>query len=135
VHSQLPNPLEAPWMWLKRNRNDRGFLATMGFDCVSFDWLAGHFEVKFSQIYARTSAKGRKSILCADDVLALVLHYLSSRAEQNVIGRLFGLTLSSTFRYIWHGMRALHKTLKDLPEALIRFPIVEEMKILSKRLT
>lgn len=135
LRSQLPIPTEAPWMWLKRNRNDRGFLSTMGLDIAAFDWLLTHFHRDYCDFYDRNSTKGRKTLLTTEDVLALILHYLSSQAEQNIIGRLFGLTAASTSRYLWNGMNVLFHTLKHLKEAEIRFPSCEKMQELSDNLT
>lgn len=122
-------------MWLKSNRNDRGFLTTMGLDMASFECLLSLFEYNYSLFAPRTSVRGRKTMLSCEDMLALALHYLSSQAEQNLIGRLFGLTPASTSRYLWNSMQVLIHTLREMPEAQIQFPTYDEMRILSSRLT
>lgn len=107
----------------------------MGLDVTAFNRLASHFRL-FSGLSKRNCrTRGRPRLLNSEDVLALVLHYLCSRAEQNIIGRLFGIPAASTSYYLWTGMQALCNCLQKMKESRIEFPNVDKMQELSALIT
>ena len=62
----------------------------MGVDLRTFDALLNEFRTRLHcEDSVSMSKKGHPALLDTESILALILHYLSSRSEQNVIGRLF----------------------------------------------
>ena len=133
IRRQISPPSEAEWRTLKYNRTDRGFLTTMGVDLSTFDFLLVLFDRE--KPMRKRLVGGRPNLLDSESHLAFVLHFLSSRAEQNVIGRLFGLTPASSSNYIWRGIRILLKALRKEHQARIQYPNSEEIHQLSMMLT
>lgn len=61
-------------------------------------------------------------LLDAEACLALVLHYLSSAAQELFLQPVFGTTAAVATRLLRYGMRLLVRALADVPDARIMWP-------------
>lgn len=119
------------WLALFNSRNDRAFITTMGFDVATFELIimAGFGHRWLSQPIQRSdltnvmgnSRPGARS-LDAQGALGLCLHFLNSTMREKSLQQIFGLIPATASRYIRFGLDILLQTLKELPDASIRWP-------------
>ena len=102
----------------------------MGFDEETFELIvrSGFAERWYMQPIPRTDSSshgeprpGARS-LDVSGVLGLVLHYLNSTMLEITLQQIFALIPATTSRYITFGLRILLETLREMPDAAIRWP-------------
>jgi hypothetical protein len=127
----LPNPRNGtPWQTLLHSRSDRAFITTMGIDVATLEYI---ITLGFGQRWylepvprpdANTSGYPRPGARSLDawGALGLVLHYLNSTMREISLQQIFALIPSTVSRYISFAMTILLETLREIPEAHIRWP-------------
>ncbi len=103
--SDLPSPTASPWRAIDEHTLQSGeswaYLSVMSLDLPSFELLLSRFSVHFS-IRQGSSLRTR-------DVLALVMHFLSSKMAHKYLSLIFCVSPSTISRYVRRGVAALHK--------------------------
>lgn len=126
-----PNPhLGTAWQYLFGSQNDRAFITTMGFDVATFEfiissgfgerWLSRPIPRRDAHMSGKPRPGGRS--LDTDGALGLTLHFLNSTMLESSLQQLFGLIPSTVSRYITFGLKILLETLRQMPDAAIRWP-------------
>ena len=138
---ELSSPQEtSAWQRLRENANDRAFITTMGFDVSTFKYIleSGFMNRWVNSTIPREDtcdagvARPARRSLDAYGALALILHYLNSTMREVSLQEIFGLIPTTVSRYINFAMKILLETLqKDIKEASIQWPLVEEFEELN----
>ncbi|KAL7278744.1 hypothetical protein ACG7TL_007748 [Trametes sanguinea] len=126
----LPNPRRnTPWQALYHSQNDRAFITTMGIDCATFQYILDNgFAHRWNtnpiprpDVHSAGEPRlGRRS-LDAAGALGLVYHYLTSAMPDTALQQIFALVPTTITRYRTFGLRILRDTLRQLPEAEVRW--------------
>jgi len=123
-------PIEhSPWRKLLLRGTDSHFITCMGLSRTAFFLLLQRYHPHFED---RPKGLGiRNMTYTSADSLGLVLHYLCSTLKQKHLQLLFGLPNVS--RPLKYGLHKLLRTLKrDCPEARVKWPTHDEMKVWSE---
>jgi hypothetical protein len=133
----LPNPrIATPWQVLYESQNDRAFITTMGFNVATFHRiLKDGFKSRWNSTsiprrdIQNTYAPriGRRSLNAAG-ALGLVLHFLSSTMLDISLVQIFALVPSTVSRYINFSLTILLETLRNMPDASIKWLIGDEFQ-------
>lgn len=127
----LPNPrLGTPWQALYDSQNDHAFITTTGFDVATFGYLltAGFAQKWYTTPISRAPINTLNGDACpgsrsldAAGALGLILHYLNSTMHETSLQQIFAIIPATVTHYITFGLRILLSTLKDIPEAKIKW--------------
>jgi hypothetical protein len=98
----------------------------MGLDVSTFNYLRVRFEeeLQLDKDIGRPPSVSSSSML-----LGLTLHYLNSSMMQKTLCQLFGMPPASLSRWLWRSMIALHRALKRLSDAAVKWPSTEEIRL------
>jgi hypothetical protein len=136
-----PNPrFGTAWQHLYARRDDRAYITTMGIDVTTFEYIlgAGFAHTWDTNPIPRNDVEStgvpridRRS-LDAAGALGLVLHYLSSTMREISLQQIFGLVPTTATRYLKFSLTNLLATLRELPDASIKWPREEEFEDLTR---
>jgi hypothetical protein len=111
-----------------RQVDSDSFITFTRLDSEAFECLLIPFKEAWNSesIYDGTGVPAerhfKRRLLNAEAGLGLALHFMASKTEENNLGLHFGLTGSSSTKYIWFSMRCLLKALRSVPEGRIEWP-------------
>ena len=132
----LPSPRQnTPWVSIRQSLDDQAYLATMGLDVASFEYiLTSGFErwwdthtIFRQDVDVDGNPRLQRRSLAADGALGLILHWLTSTATESELALIFALVPSVVSRYLYFGLQILVYTLQRLPESQITWPSEDEM--------
>ncbi|QRV92214.1 DDE superfamily endonuclease [Ceratobasidium sp. AG-Ba] len=136
-----PSPrCNTSWVSIRESSDDRAYLATMGLDVASFEYLLtnGFERLWDTHTIFRHDVdefgfpRLQRRSLAADGVLGLVLHWLTSTATEFELALVFALVPSVVSRYLSFGLHILVYVLRCLPESQISWPSEHEMAYFSE---
>ncbi len=130
---------ECAWRQLYSSYRDAAFLQTMNVDTTTFAMLLQQFmeHPAAVQMYGpvrsnrNRKGSGRKRMFQPYDHLAIVLHYLRSKATQSMLGMLFGMGQAQLSVYVRQGIIILLDQLRRHYDGRIMWPTLDEMKHFS----
>lgn len=130
----------SPWTRFWRTGMDSDFIYTMGLDRAAFKVLLRDFKHFYDNYEIATLKKLKPSkfthhgnrALDAAGALALVLHWLNSKAEDKYLCFIFAITEGTFAKYKRFGLFFLHKTLKRREDAQVRWPTHEQQQELAE---
>jgi hypothetical protein len=117
--------VDSGWRYLDRFGDDGDFIAAMSIDRSSFDHLYKSF-CKYYSVKLRKGSRGRPMKLNKRGILALILHYYTGTLEQKSLCQIFGVAPATCCVLLKQGQLALNRTLKDEPDAAVKWPTLEE---------
>jgi hypothetical protein len=136
-----PNPrFGTPWQHLHSRRDNRAYITTMGVDVITFEHLlASGFALTWDtnpiprgDVESTGVPRTDRRSLDAAGALGLVLHYLSSTMREISLQQIFGLIPTTVSRYLAFSLKILLASLRDLPDARIKWPRGEEFDDLTR---
>ncbi|KAF8797407.1 hypothetical protein BYT27DRAFT_7228995 [Phlegmacium glaucopus] len=122
------------WQVLFNSQNDRAYITTMGFNVETFELIiqSGFRERWYTQPIPCTDSSshgeprpGARS-LDESGALGLILHYLNSTMLEITLQQIFALIPATTSCYITFGLQILLETLREMPDAAIRWPYEDQ---------
>ncbi|TFK59608.1 hypothetical protein BDN72DRAFT_873026 [Pluteus cervinus] len=126
----------SPWLALYEAANDWGFITTMGIDVTTFHdilqagfedrWLTTHIE-RVDNPQSAAIRPSRRSLDSAG-ALGLGLHYLCSTTQNIALAQIFSLVPATVSRYLLMVIPTLLQTLKQMPDAQIRWLAGDEFE-------
>lgn len=125
MRMELPALDISPWRIIFANRRDSAFLLCMGVDIRVFDFLLHRFVPVQTRMRCRKLVRRSFRTQPHDD-LAIVLHFLRSYVNEDVLSRLFGLTQATINRRIHEGLQVLLIILRQSNESRIEWPQSKE---------
>lgn len=129
----LVNPAESAWHTLVASRSDNGFIDAMGINVNGFETLARAFAPHY-EVRVGPGRRGRPTAF-TDKKMALgcLLHFYRSQSEYAALCEIFGVPRSTLSRCLHRAEQALHRALKQVPEARIAWPSFEQQRIMAER--
>lgn len=120
TRAALPDARSAAWLSILTCGDDRAWVTTVSITRDAFCYLWRTFRTHY--------APAAQSSLRSQDVLGLVLYWLTDTAKGRSLQATFSVTPAAASRHLRSGMAALYKTLLELPEGAIRWPNGEEQQ-------
>ena len=108
------------WRVLSQSSSESGFLDTFGVSTPSFHYLCERMS-----LFITPSPQASYRV---PDLLAVSLHYLSSRLEQRNLCFIYARPPSTLNRMLQEGLEALGKVLQSEPKAQIIWPSPMQMR-------
>lgn len=122
----IPSPLTCPWRRIYLDGDDAAFLAVTGLSRPAFSLLLVAFSRHYT--HAFTTAQGGRPARLVDkaDALAVVLRFFVEPCTWKALAQIHGLPRSTLNRTLLKAEVALLAAVRELPEACIRWPTLEE---------
>ena len=129
VHSKalLKCVTKSPWYKLYSDGDDCDLVNVISLTRASFEKLLSEFSKHFTWKYGTKKGGRTPRVVDKHCALALLLHTYTSPAEHKTWCEMFGIVPSTLSRRTLEKAEiALDETLKNLPEAVIEYPSLEE---------
>ena len=128
----LRKSADAPWMKVYSDGTDENFVALTSLTRGSFENLLRHFKKHF---YIHRSFRGGRpsKFQHAHQGLGLILTFYCDTIGAKNLCQLFGLPPATLSRYLRSAERALRKSLREDPDAVVRWPNLAEQRDMAER--
>ena len=135
TRADLPPPEMSAWAHVVRANTDNGYLEMTSLTVGAFRKLHDVFGPRMLERWQRNRVhkNGRKRIASTWDCLGLVLSYMHSTETEAQLGQKFGYPPPTCCRYLKEGREVLLETLREMPEAAIKWPSPSRMEYLAQR--
>jgi hypothetical protein len=124
----LDTPLNSVWYSQIKNADDSSLLNLIGFTRTTFQKILREFS-KYYIVKSGVGKKGRPTTFADKGaVLSMLLHFYTGSMELKTLCELFGVPLSTLSRSLSKAETALSMALKNLPDARIKYPSLDEQR-------
>jgi hypothetical protein len=124
----LPPPNTIPWLKLYQDGSDENLINVISLSRAAFEVLL----TAFSRHYIMSSGPGRsgrpRAIPLKSTVLGMLLQFYTAPIEYKTLSQLFAIPPATLTRTMQAAEIALQSALRELPEATIRWPTVDEQR-------
>ena len=133
IDSLLPSASLGPWYHMYQNADDPSLIKVISLPRSSFEELLQEFSKHYS-VKSGTKKGGRPPrVKDKHAILSILLHYYTGTMEYKTLCELFAVGETTLSRIINKAESALAETLRNLPEAQVRWPTLEEQELFASK--